>query len=319
MGLASGGNLDEQHKLRPFNVQEISLILRQMLNALCYLHLQFSITHRDLKPANILCDDRSHYRLADFGLAKKGNVLKTFNGTAPWMAPEMFEDTSYTAAVDVWALGMVIARYLTRGRPGGYTGEEGARWCAAVVAHFQNYLKRSEAATNKEPERTRLNTLVGQHMLRLKPEERKSAPGCIELLDQDSEDDSNTIPEGHQNETFSNGLPLDNANAGSEEDGLKEDGDTEAVTEVRSLNTNEWLSLEREHALDENERESVPQQFIDGNFSNDPENLLEDSASLPDSDGESEPEPSLQREQNESPAVPTGEPNQSQKRKWSSK
>ena len=318
MGLASGGNLDEQHKLRPFNVQEISLILRQMLNALCYLHLQFSITHRDLKPANILCDHRSHYRLADFGLAKRGNVLKTFNGTQPWMAPEMFEDTTYTAAVDVWALGMVIARYLTRGRPGGYTGEEGARWCAAVVAHFEYYLKRSEAPTIKEPERTRLNTLVGQHMLRLKPEERKSAPGCIELLDRDIDDDSNTIPEGHQNETFSNRLPLDDAKARSKDNGLEKDVDTEAVTEVRSLNTNEWLSLEREHAPNENETGLVPQQFIDGNFINDPENMLEDSASLPDSDGESEPEPSSQGKQNESPAVPTGEPNQSQKRKWSS-
>ena len=27
---------------------------------------------------------------------------------------------------------MVVARYLSRGRPGGYSGEEGPRWCAAV-------------------------------------------------------------------------------------------------------------------------------------------------------------------------------------------
>ena len=48
----------------------------------------------------------------------KGNALKTFNGTQPYMAPEMFTNRSYTAAVDPWALGIVVARYLTRGRPG---------------------------------------------------------------------------------------------------------------------------------------------------------------------------------------------------------
>ena len=48
----------------------------------------------------------------------KGNALKTFNGTQPYMAPEMFTNRPYTAATDPWALGMVVARYLSRGRPG---------------------------------------------------------------------------------------------------------------------------------------------------------------------------------------------------------
>ena len=69
---------------------------------------------------------------ADFGSAKKGNALRTFNGTQPYMTPEMFTDRPYTAAIAIWALGMVVAHYLSRGRPGGYSGEEGLRWCAAV-------------------------------------------------------------------------------------------------------------------------------------------------------------------------------------------
>ena len=350
MGLASGGNLEQQHKLRPFTVQEIALILRQMLNALCYLHITFSMSHRDVKPQNILCDDRLHYRLADFGLAKKGNALKTFNGTKPYMAPEMFSNTQYTTAVDIYALGMVVARYLSRGRPGGYSGEEGLRWCAAVVAHFEKYTERSEAAEVKDPERTRLNILVGQHMLRIKPEERKSAPGCIELLDRYSDNDSNTGPQGHQNETFPNRLllndakersknigltekhePLEENELGSEGEGVPEgedheyfedqdpteDVDTEAVTDIRSLTTEEWLSLEREHAVNENERSLVPQHFIDGSFIDDPDNMPEHSATLPDSDGQSGPEPS-QGKQDASPAAPSGVLNKSQKRKRSS-
>ena len=46
---------------------------------------------------------------------------------------------------------------------GGNSGEEGARWCAAVAAHFESDIKRSEAATVKESERTRLNILDPSH------------------------------------------------------------------------------------------------------------------------------------------------------------
>ena len=52
---------------------------------------------------------------------------------------------------------------------GGNSGEEGARWCAAVVAHFKSYIKRSEAATVKESERTRLNILDPSHHRLIEP------------------------------------------------------------------------------------------------------------------------------------------------------
>ena len=107
---------------------------------------------------------------------------------------------------------------------------------------------------------------------------------------------SNTIPQGHQDESFPNRLspdiakersknigltekhePLEEKELGSKGEGVPEredmgdqdfteDVDAEAVTDMRSLTTNEWLSLEREHAINENERRLVPQQFIDGNF-----------------------------------------------------
>ena len=54
MGLASGGNLEQQHRLMPFTAREIGRILQQMLQALKYLHVDFNMIHWDMKPANIL-------------------------------------------------------------------------------------------------------------------------------------------------------------------------------------------------------------------------------------------------------------------------
>ena len=105
MGFAIGGDLEDQNRYKPFTMREIALILRQMLDALVYLHVGFNIIHRDIKPANILCETRSHFRLADFGLAKEGQVLETIKGTRPYMAPEMFANKPYSAAVDLWVLG----------------------------------------------------------------------------------------------------------------------------------------------------------------------------------------------------------------------
>ena len=54
-------------------------------------------------------------------LANKGRQEKRFNKSFflffaliyRFLAPEMFENTPYTAAIDVWGLGMVAARCLS--------------------------------------------------------------------------------------------------------------------------------------------------------------------------------------------------------------
>ena len=369
MGLAPGGNLEEQHKYRPFNIRETALILRQMLDALVYLHVGFNIIHRDIKPANILCDSRAHYRLADFGLAKKGDLLKTFNGTQPWIAPEMFENKPYTSAVDLWGLGMVVARFLTGGRPGGYNGDEGNKWCAAVVAHFEKFKDRPRAGGVREPERKGLNVLVGQHMLKIKPQERDSALGCIKqgkflwgMLDQVSDDASNTPPREDQTGSFPNAPHLNDTTAPPENGGLTgkvqrskgkelgsrregvpegednksseghhpaEEDDSEAETELpggRTLDTNDWSSLEREFAVKESNSEHEGAHLI-ASFIN---RLADTQERLTTSDSEDTWSPNAlsalrepsKRVSRGSPAIsPTtaiGDGKPSRKRKWSS-
>lgn len=102
-------------------------ITQQLLRGLVELH-GMGITHRDLKPKNIFVVMRSasswDVRIGDFGIAKRVNAnetaLRTITGTRQYMAPELDpwlvddeEAHSYTQAVDVWALGILLFRMLT--------------------------------------------------------------------------------------------------------------------------------------------------------------------------------------------------------------
>ena len=96
------GNLEQQNAASPISVEEMMVLMYQGLSALGYIH-DIKITHRDLKPANILVHSRSPFstRLCDFGLAQDRSILQTFCGSAQYLAPEVFDNVSYTNAVDV--------------------------------------------------------------------------------------------------------------------------------------------------------------------------------------------------------------------------
>jgi serine/threonine protein kinase len=102
-------------------------ITQQLLRGLVELH-SMGITHRDLKPTNIFVVSKSasswDVRIGDFGISKRVNAdetaLRTITGTRHYMAPELDpwlvddeEDHSYTQAVDIWALGILLFQMLT--------------------------------------------------------------------------------------------------------------------------------------------------------------------------------------------------------------
>ncbi|MEW6156083.1 MAG: protein kinase [Verrucomicrobiota bacterium] len=100
-------------------------IARSIARALLFLHSsgRLGFVHRDLKPANILIDESGSAFLADFGLAhsvfgeSSGDLLaRGFEGTAPYVSPQVARGKAEDTRSDIYSFGAVLYEMLT-GRP----------------------------------------------------------------------------------------------------------------------------------------------------------------------------------------------------------
>jgi kinase len=99
-----------------FDMLTIKLYAFQLLKSINYIHA-LGICHRDIKPQNILIDPRNNLlKLCDFGSAKKlikGDANVAYICSRYYRAPELiFSAEDYTAAVDIWSVGCVIAELI---------------------------------------------------------------------------------------------------------------------------------------------------------------------------------------------------------------
>lgn len=76
---------------------------------------QRNVIHRDIKPENIFINSFGHYKLGDFGIARKLENMTgglSQKGTFNYMAPEVANSKTYDARVDTYSLGIVLYRLL---------------------------------------------------------------------------------------------------------------------------------------------------------------------------------------------------------------
>ena len=112
MDLVDGPSLAVRLEEGPLDLDAGRRLGRDVASALAYVHGQ-GVIHRDVKPSNILLEPDGHARLTDFGvvwLSDGTQLTETSStiGTMAFLAPEQIGGGNVSAAVDVYALGLVL-------------------------------------------------------------------------------------------------------------------------------------------------------------------------------------------------------------------
>ncbi|KAL0459940.1 UNVERIFIED_CONTAM: Serine/threonine-protein kinase MHK [Sesamum latifolium] len=98
-----------------FSEEEIRALMSQVLQGLAHVH-KHGYFHRDLKPENLLVTNNT-IKIGDFGLARELSSTPPFTdyvSTRWYRAPEvLLQSSSYTPAIDMWALGAILAELFT--------------------------------------------------------------------------------------------------------------------------------------------------------------------------------------------------------------
>lgn len=105
--IQTGGAVDPGIKLAPLASDLIESVVRDVADALNYLHREFLYVHADVKPDNILCAQDGRWRLADFSSAVRAaqRVDADKSGLTPAYTPR---DEVVTSAWDWAQLGFVV-------------------------------------------------------------------------------------------------------------------------------------------------------------------------------------------------------------------
>jgi eukaryotic-like serine/threonine-protein kinase len=117
MELLFGEDLRARIARGPLDEPEVRRLGAAIADGLEAAHAR-GIVHRDLKPANVLLQDNGEPKILDFGIAARsdqsgGELL----GTVEYMAPEQLSGQVAHAAIDIFALGVLLFEALTAQLP----------------------------------------------------------------------------------------------------------------------------------------------------------------------------------------------------------
>lgn len=119
MEFVEGGSLEEFMAGGALPPRDAAQVVLGVLDGLGYIH-QRGILHRDLKPSNILLSSALEPKIADFGVARSGDLRTTrltISGSPPgtplYMAPEQVRGEPGDARSDLYAVAATFYRAVT--------------------------------------------------------------------------------------------------------------------------------------------------------------------------------------------------------------
>ncbi|ELU10585.1 hypothetical protein CAPTEDRAFT_53207, partial [Capitella teleta] len=110
------------HSQQPLTEEHVRYFFYQLLRGLKYIH-SANVIHRDLKPSNLLVNENCELKIGDFGMARgfsnaqieENHMITQYVATRWYRAPEiMLLPAAYTAAVDMWSVGCILAEMVGR-------------------------------------------------------------------------------------------------------------------------------------------------------------------------------------------------------------
>ncbi len=116
MDYIEGVPLDQYPEGRSLTEEERRCILRELCNALSYLHSDaVGLVLADLSPDNILIDGEGMPHLIDFGISGRMGERQTIPAATPgYSAPEIFAEKTLDKRADIYSFGQIL-RFLYTG------------------------------------------------------------------------------------------------------------------------------------------------------------------------------------------------------------
>lgn len=164
--------IENEGPLTEYNWFELAIGL---MSGLSGVHAA-GVIHRDIKPSNILMSATGP-RVIDFGISFSSDATALTRtgmvaGTPTWFAPEQFQGTKITSAVDNFAAGSTLYFAATGGSPWGKEDTS--------VANTMNQIltKEPDLSLLTPNQRTIISQLIDKN-----PKNRISASDCVGLIE----------------------------------------------------------------------------------------------------------------------------------------
>ena len=189
----------EEHSKEEFSLQQKTFVLRQVTQALTYLHSQNPpLVHHDLSPNNVLLNVASLVaKVSDFGMSRIINPSaltrkSSVKGTLAFMAPEALQPVpKYDTKLDVFSFGNVVIYTLTHEWPHPQAPNKYEGGQLIALSEFQ---RREHCIKSFTAQERHLFLPIVEHCLAYLPDERHSS---VKLMHELKQIESSLLKDGN--------------------------------------------------------------------------------------------------------------------------